>query len=234
MPEQNEQQQQQAAEPVNTAEVVNNQEPTNQVQDTQNKAEEQSPDPTPTQVSEPQKEDKIEDKLTESGFDYKALEKEYLDNNGELLKETREKLNKQGFSNEFIDDFINGKKALYEQEINELAEVIGGRQIYDEVIRFASENLEPEVINSINQIRDKNVLKLLLPVLKSQMEEKEGTPPEITLQGNGGSQNIELFESQQQMFEAIRDPRYKNDPAYQAKVTKRIRASREAGIDLGI
>ena len=230
MPEENEQQQQQSTEsvkPVEEADISNNEE--------ENKAEAQTPETTPTQVSEPpKKEDKIEDKLTESGFDYKALEQEYIDNNGELLQETREKLNKQGFSNEFIDDFINGKKALYEQEINELAEVIGGRKVYDEVINFASQNLEPEVINSINQIRDKNILKLLLPVLKTKMEEKEGTPPELTLQGNGGSQNIELFESQQQMFEAIRDPRYKTDPAYQAKVTKRIRASREAGIDLGI
>ena len=197
--------------------------------------QQQEPETTPTQVSEtPEKEDKIEDKLTESGFDYKALEQEYIDNDGELLQETREKLNKQGFSNEFIDDFINGKKALYEQEINELAEVIGGRQVYDEVIKFTSENFEPEVINSINQVRDKNILKLLLPVLKSKMEEKEGSLPDITLQGNGKSGSIELFESQEQMFEAIRDPRYKKDPAYQAKVTKRIRASREAGIDLGI
>ena len=66
------------------------------------------------------------------------------------------------------------------------------------------------------------------------MEEKEGSLPSITLQGKGGSQNLELFESQEQMFAAIRDPRYKKDPAYQATVTKRIRASREAGINLGI
>ncbi len=215
-------------------EELNNNELTEPTDEQPVKAEESTPDTTPTEASEPIKEDKIEDKLTESGFDYKALEQEYIDNNGELLQETREKLNKQGFSNEFIDDFINGKKALYEQEINELAEVIGGRKVYDEVINYASNNLEPEVINSINQIRDKNILKLLLPVLKSKMEENEGSLPEVTLQGSGGSQNIELFESQQQMFEAIRDPRYKKDPAYQAKVTKRIRASREAGIDLGI
>ena len=215
-------------------EELNNNELTAPTDEQPVKAEESTPDTTPTEASEPIKEDKIEDKLTESGFDYKALEQEYIDNNGELLQETREKLNKQGFSNEFIDDFINGKKALYEQEINELAEVIGGRKVYDEVINYASNNLEPEVINSINQIRDKNILKLLLPVLKSKMEENEGSLPEVTLQGSGGSQNIELFESQQQMFEAIRDPRYKKDPAYQAKVTKRIRASREAGIDLGI
>ncbi len=221
----------QPTEELNNNEVQTSTEPTDEQPV---KAEEPTSDTTPTEVSETQKEDKIEDKLTESGFDYKALEQEYIDNNGELSQETREKLNKQGFSNEFIDDFINGKKALYEQEINELAEVIGGRKVYDEVINFASQNLEPEIINSINQIRDKNILKLILPVLKNKMEEKEGSLPSITLQGKGGSQNLELFESQEQMFAAIRDPRYKKDPAYQATVTKRIRASREAGINLGI
>lgn len=36
------------------------------------------------------------------------------------------------------------------------------------------------------------------------------------------------------MFEAIKDPKYNKDKAYRADVQKRIAASREAGIDLGI
>ena len=77
-------------------------------------------------------------------------------------------------------------------------------------------------------------MKVYLKDLKNRMEEKEGKVPETTLNGDGGKPTVELFESQAQMFEAIRDPRYKVDEAYRAKVMKKIQASREAGIDLGI
>lgn len=195
----------------------------------------QPTEPTaPTQEEPPKKEDEIQDTLQKSGFDYAALEQEYREN-GDLTEETREKLNKIGFTNEFINDFINGRKALYEQEVNELASTIGGREEYDKVIDWAGKNLPAEIVQSINEIRDKNILKeFILPKLKESMDDAEGVPPQITIKGNGGKSGVDIFESQEQMFAAIRDPRYKSDPAYAAKVTAKVRASREAGIDLGI
>ena len=211
------------------------QQQTEEQQQEQQQVDEQSPPINQEQKEEPPKQEKIEEDLEKKGFDYSALEKEYFDNNGELSKETLEKLNELGFSNEFINDFINGKKALYEQELNDLAQSVGGRENYDNLIGWASKNLEPNVIASINGIKDKTILKeYILPALKTQMETKEGVLPEITLQGAGQGKGVELFESQEQMFAAVRDPRYLKDEAYQAKVTARIRASREAGIDLGL
>lgn len=207
------------------------------IQNTEKPAGESSKDET---IKNEEKEEKPQEKVVEqalesSGFDYKSLEDEYIANNGELSKETLEKLNKQGFSNEFINDFIDGKKALYEQDVNELAEVIGGRETYDNVINWAAKNLDVNVIQAVNGIKDKSILKeFILPVLKSKMEEKEGIEPKITLQGTGGEIRVNVFESKEDMYKAIRDPRYNTDPVYQAKITAKIKASREAGIDLGI
>ena len=182
----------------------------------------------------PQEPPKIEEKLEQGGFDYKALEKEYFENNGELTAETKGKLNKLGLTDEFINEFIEGKKALYEQEINDLASVVGTREDYNNLIEWTAKNVEPSIINAINSITDKNILKqFILPTLKSQMEEKEGVLPKYTAQGSG-KEAIELFESQAQMLTAIKDPRYKTDTAYQNMVTAKIKASREAGINLGI
>lgn len=184
--------------------------------------------------SAPDKENKLENKLEENGFDYAALEQEYIDNNG-LTQETIAKLNKIGFSNEFINDFINGKKALYEQEINEMAVVIGGREAYNTVIEWAGNNLDAQTIQAVNAVRDKTLIKeFILPILKQRMDEKEGVLPERTIQGSANPPAEDLFESKEQMYAAIRDERYRKDPAYMEKVTRRIRASREAGIDLGI
>lgn len=179
-------------------------------------------------------EEKVENTLTANGFDYAALEQEYFEN-GELTKETREKLNKIGFSDDFINDFINGKKAIYEQEINEMAAVVGGRETYNTVIDWAGKNLDAELVQAINSVRDKTLIKeFILPSLKNRMEEKEGVLPKTIIQGSANPPAEDLFESREQMYAAIRDERYRKDPAYVAKVTRKIKASREAGVDLGI
>lgn len=231
-------------------EQVNTQDTTPPVDDKpENIEENQEPPKSDDKKDEPPKENKedeeeekqntpkddkeVKDVLTQNGLDYAALESEYMANNG-FTEETLNKLHKAGFSDEFIEAFVEGKKAIAERELNELAEVIGGREVYDNVIQFAASNLTPEVIQSINDVRDKNILKLILPTLKEQMEAKEGKPPSQPIQGKGQAIPENIFESKHQMMEAIRDKRYLQDPAYAAKVTAKIRASREAGIDLGI
>lgn len=202
---------------------------------TEEEEEEEKPeDKEDKEDKEPPKgEDGVKDILAQNNLDYSALEQEYIDNNG-FTEETLEKLHKAGFSDEFINDFVEGKKAIAEKELNELADVIGGRETYDKVIQWSANNLTPDVIMSINAVRDKNIIKLLLPTLKERMEIKEGKAPQTIIQGKGAAVPETIFESKQQMMEAIRDKRYLQDPAYAAKVTAKIRASREAGIDLGI
>ncbi|MCD7779675.1 MAG: hypothetical protein LUH05_03260 [Candidatus Gastranaerophilales bacterium] len=188
----------------------------------------------PTTAAEPIKIDteNPEESLKSIGFDYQALVDEYAVN-GDLTKETVEKLNQAGITNEFIEDFINGKKAQAELELNEISQVVGGRESMQTVIEWAAKNLKVEEIESINSVRDKNIQKIILKDLKARMEEKEGVAPKL-LEGGSKADTSGIFESQVQMFEAIRDKRYNTDPAYTAKVTAKIRASRAAKIDLGI
>lgn len=173
------------------------------------------------------------DVLKDKGFDYTALQKEFNEK-GEISKETRESLAEVGITDEIIDNYIEGQKARVEKELDDISEVIGGREQLNEVIKWASKNLTDEEKASINGITDANVMKVYLKDLKNRMEEKEGKMPENTLNGEGGKPSVEMFESQAQMFEAIRDPKYKTDEVYRAKVMKKIQASRDAGIDLGI
>lgn len=170
--------------------------------------------------------------LEAKGFDYNELLNEY-EEKGDLTKETREKLSKIGISGEVLDKFIEGQHALAETERNELAECIGGRANYDEVLKWSGENLEQDEITSINKVTDKNILKIILKDLKNRMEEKEGKLPEYT-KGEGGKGNKDIYHSQAEMFEDIKNPKYKKDEFYRANVQKKITASREAGVDLGI
>lgn len=165
--------------------------------------------------------------LKKKGFDYNELQEEF-NQNQDITKETRAKLNEQGITDETIDKFIEGRKAVVDKEINEISEVIGGREQYNTVLEWAAKNLDKTEIASINSVRDTNVIKIILKDLKNRMEDKEGVTPNY-IKGGSGSVAQDIFESQEQMYEAIRDPKYKKDPAYRAKVGKQVEASIAAG-----
>lgn len=215
-----------------TEEIVESTEATEPTQE----ATEEATEPTSEPTEPPIDTENLEDSLKEKGIDYDDLVKEYQAN-GDLTEETREKLGKLGLSKEFIDDFIAGKKAQQEkiiaEEKAELAKSLGGEETLNAVSKWASENLQKEEIEALNSITDMTTAKLVLKGLKAAMDEKEGVLPTLTT-GQGKAAPTELFESQQEMFAAIRDERYNKDEAYTAKVTARIRASREAGKNLGI
>lgn len=178
-------------------------------------------------LAEVQDKEKADEVLKDKGFDYAKLQEEY-NQSGEISKETRDKLAEAGISDEIIDNYIEGQKAQVETKINEIAQVVGGRKEMDEIITWASKNLPEAEKASINSVRDENIMKIILKDLKERMEDKEGVIPELT-KGDGGKNIANLYESQAQMMEEIRDPRYAKDEAYRDKVRKKIEASRVAG-----
>lgn len=207
------------------------------VVDTPTEPTEPTAEPTEaTEPTEPTQQVDVEETLKDKGLDYTELLQEYADK-GDLTAETREKLAKVGFNETFVNDFIAGKKALVEQQVAkeqaELAETVGGKENFDSIIQWAASNLTQEEKEAIGAIKNMSAQKLMLAGLKLRMENKEGVLPTF-IQGGGQKSTEEIFESQEQMFEAIRDKRYLTDPAYQNKVTNKIRASRKAGINLGI
>lgn len=176
--------------------------------------------------------EKAKEVLETKGFDYAQLQEEY-NMSGEISRETRVKLTEVGITDEILDNYIEGQKAKVEKELDSISECIGGREQFNNVIKWAGENLEQAEIESINAVRDVNVMKIILKDLKERMEDKEGITPEYT-KGEGGKPKADIFESQAQMMEAIRDKKYQKDTAYRQKIMTKIQASREAGIDLGI
>ena len=202
-------------------------EPTESTEPTEESSEPSTPTDEPTDV---------EETLEEKGINLEELKKEYAEN-GDLTAETKAKLNKLGLSDEFINDYIESKKAQIEAQIakeqNELIESVGDKETFNNIIQWAAKNLSTEEKESLNSIRDMTVQKLVLSGLKSRMDKAEGKTPTFVTGGQGGAVT-ETFASQAEMFAAMRDKRYKTDPAYKEKVVQKISNSRAAGINLGI
>lgn len=214
--------------PENTEEGTDT-EDTNEIEDGKEEDKGEEVKPEDVDLNNPEE---VSEALAKKDIDYNALSEEYMAN-GKLSDETLEMLEKAGIPKEMTANYIKGYEAIVEKERNELAEVVGGKEQFDELINWCANNLKKEEIVSLNAIRDKFQLQLTLIGLKVRMEEKEGKTPEYQ-KGTGDKTVMVGFRSKAEMYEAIRDPKYKVDEAYRADVTKKIAASREAGIDLGI
>ena len=174
----------------------------------------------------------VSEALNQKGLDYGEMAEEYMAT-FTISEETMKKLNAAGIPKEMVDGYIQGFEARVELEQNEIAAVVGGREKLEEIKNWASQNLSKERIVALNAIRSKEEIELVLRGLKADMEDKEGKTPEYQ-KGTGDKAGESGYRSQAEMFEAIKDPKYQKDPAYRADVQKKIAASREAGIDLGI
>lgn len=174
----------------------------------------------------------VSDALNKKGIDYDVLAEEYM-TNGSISEKSMKELAALGIPEEMVKNYIAGYEARVELERNELAQCVGGKEAFDEIINWAAHNLKKEEIISLNSIRDRFQLEATLIGLKVRMEDKDGKNPTYQ-KGTGDGVTVTGYRSQAEMFEAIKNPKYKNDPAYREDVTKKIAASREAGIDLGI
>ncbi len=105
------------------------------------------------------------------------------------------------------------------------AEVIGyagGEQAAEAMKVWVANNLQPEEADQYRAALGGDNWKMAIDSLKSRM----GTTPAINMDGGSGPDGSAAgFASIQEQTAAMRDPRYRKDPAYRAQVISRVAAS---------
>jgi hypothetical protein len=161
--------------------------------------------------------------VAKAGLDMKALQAEYIAK-GDLTPESKKALADAGIGEEQIKVYQRGMEAErqdYETKI--LDGVEGGRETFNEALKWAAENLTAEEQASFNkavELGDPNIGKLAVQGLLSQYQKADG-PRLVSGQRITGDQG-DVFRSQQQMVAAQSDKRYSTDPAYRAEVEAKI------------
>jgi hypothetical protein len=176
-------------------------------------------------ASEEEEEEEVDqqtkDKLEKSNIDLKAMSDEYS-SNGTLSDDSYAKLDKAGFSKEYVDTYIAGKQALANQAKQEVFSTVGGEEAYSELMVWAKANLpEDEVLAYNSTIDSGNMgnIKLAVTGLKAKFSETKG--PNL-LGGNAPDNNSGLFRSRAELIKAMSDPRYKTDEAYRKDVERKL------------
>ncbi len=165
----------------------------------------------------------------QSGLDFDAFEREWNEA-GSLSDESYERLGQAGIPREIVDAYVAGQKAMGDALRKELLDSIGGEEGFAVMADWARRSLSPADIDAYEAALQgtPEQAKLALRGLQAAWSESTGRRPNLVggqpSQGGEGS-----FLSAQQLAEAIRDPRYKRDPAYREDVQARLARSNVFG-----
>ena len=148
----------------------------------------------------------IAEKAVESaGLNMENLSSEYAEK-GELDAKSYEALEKAGIPKEYVNQFIEGQKAVADQQTTSIKDIVGGADAYTEMSEWAADNMSEQEKTAYNTaVNSKDIESLV-----------EG---KATITGQGG------YKSWAEVTAAMGDDRYQKDPAYQNMVQEKLSKS---------
>jgi hypothetical protein len=184
--------------------------------------------PAETPPTEPQAEpQEAQQALAEKGLDLQDFSAEFAQK-GELSTESYEKLEKAGFDRKLVDQYIEGQRALAAQYETSIMGEVGGTEKYTEMVTWAKANMTPAEIDAFNTAvssGNKEQAKLAVLGLNTKYLQSVGSDPQRLIGGRNVAESSDTFESMAQVTAAMKDPKYKSDPAYRAKVQSKLARS---------
>lgn len=180
------------------------------------------PRPSPSNPN-PNSLEVAENAVKDAGLDMNTLQQEYSEK-GELDAKSYEALEKVGITKQYVDNYIAGQQAIANQMASEIKGTIGGDEAYNEMVQWAASNMsdsEKQAYNKAVNSPDKETVKLAVTALKAQFDKANGVEPNL-VQGKAQATQESGFKSWAQVTQAMSDPRYSKDPAYQAEVKAKL------------
>lgn len=160
------------------------------------------------------------------GLDIEALEAEYAAE-GRLTDDTFAQLEAAGIPRGVVLKYIEGQQAVAEKLLAEAHRLAGGPKRFEAVQAWAETAL-PAAEHAAYQAAlaaGPEQAKFAVRGLVAAFDEAHGAAPRLT-RGEAAPTSDGLFASAAEVSQAIRDPRYKKDPAYRARVAQKLARSK--------
>ena len=162
-----------------------------------------------------------------AGLNMETLSEEFA-KDGKLADGSYKSLEKAGIPKEYVDRFIAGQQAIADQQSATVKNLVGGTESYDNMSEWASQNLtetEKQAYNTAVNSKDLEAVKLAVVGLKARYAQSTGSEPTL-VEGKASPSAEQGFASWAQVTQAMSDPRYAKDPAYQAEVKNKLANSK--------
>jgi hypothetical protein len=191
-----------------------------------------------TEEPQAQQDEKTEDdKPEDATVDFLwEVNEEYEKNNGKLSEETLEKFNSMS-SKELVEAFFRYQDTLEQTEapqavelseaqVNQIQNLVGGAQKYQQLVSWAAENFSPEEVEAFDGVVESGnvgAIKLALQALQYRYQDNMGYEGDM-IQGRAAKAR-DAFKSQAEVVRAMNDPRYDRDPAYRNEIMEKLARS---------
>ena len=155
---------------------------------------------------------------------YIELRKEFS-SRGAQQEEPAEEEEADGEEEEVEED--NSPETLTEDQAQQLQNMVGGAQAYNDMLVWAGQNLSKEdcdVFDSVVGRGDPNSCLFAIQALNAKYQEAVGNDGRL-LTGQGAVDKQDVFRSQQEVVQAMSDPRYEKDPAFRNDVYAKLERS---------
>lgn len=116
---------------------------------------------------------------------------------------------------------------LTDVQVKSIMDSVGGSEAYTDLTNWASTNLteaETSGFDSLVESGNPEMIQLALQGIKAKYDNAFGSEGQ-TLQGKPPSNSRDVFRSQQEVVDAISDPRYDRDEAYRQDVLEKLERS---------
>ena len=155
---------------------------------------------------------------------------EEYQNNQSLSEKSYSELEAQGLSRDLVDNYIEGQTALADTQMNQIYNITGNKDNYEEMIGWASENLSDSEVTAYNKLVETGTMEEAIMAatgLKARYDNAVGVTPNL-IKG-GVSETSNAFQSTAEIIAAVNDPRYAVDTAYRQQVEDKIKRSNALG-----
>ena len=117
---------------------------------------------------------------------------------------------------------------LSDRQVNNIKNSVGGEEAYGEVMSWAGQNLSQDQIDAFDNIiatGNEHTIQMMVNGLKAQYDTDNGYEGRMLSGKSADSGKGDVFRSQQEVVEAIADPRYDRDSAYRNDVLEKLERS---------
>ena len=117
---------------------------------------------------------------------------------------------------------------LSEEQANQLFEMVGGEKAYKSMIDWAGQNFSKEEVQMYDAVMakgDPNSIFFAVQALNNQYTDAVGSDGQLLTGKRSAAQQDAQFRSQQELVQAMSDPRYDRDPAFRDDVIRKLQNS---------
>lgn len=117
---------------------------------------------------------------------------------------------------------------LTEEQAGQLFEMVGGEKAYKSMLSWAGENMSKEEVSMYDSVMasgNANSIYFAVQALSNKYSDAVGNDGQLLTGKRSAAQQNEQFRSQQELVQAMNDPRYDRDPAFRDDVIRKLQNS---------